>query len=148
MASEINSPLEVRGLTKKYPAFTLRDVSFRLAPGCITGFIGRNGAGKTTTINAMLSFVHPDSGEITFFGRPWAEHEREIKEKIGFVSAGMTYHTRKKLKTITAVTRAFYPAWDGKAYEKYMTAFLVNKKYTDLRSSRNNNSEQSIQHLF
>ena len=130
MASEINSPLEVRGLTKKYPAFTLRDVSFRLAPGCITGFIGRNGAGKTTTINAMLSFVHPDSGEITFFGRPWAEHEREIKEKIGFVSTGMTYHTRKKLKAITAVTRAFYPAWDGKAYEKYMTAFGLDGEKT------------------
>lgn len=130
MASEINSPLEVRGLTKKYPAFTLRDVSFRLAPGCITGFIGRNGAGKTTTINAMLSFVHPDSGEIAFFGRPWAEHEREIKEKIGFVSAGMTYHTRKKLKAITAVTRAFYPAWDGKAYEKYMTAFGLDGEKT------------------
>ena len=130
MASEINSPLEVRGLTKKYPAFTLRDVSFRLAPGCITGFIGRNGAGKTTTINAMLSFVHPDSGEITFFGRPWAEHERAIKEKIGFVSAGMTYHTRKKLKVITAVTKAFYPAWDGKAYEKYMTAFGLDGEKT------------------
>ncbi|MBR7174644.1 MAG: ABC transporter ATP-binding protein [Clostridia bacterium] len=130
MASEINSPLEVRGLTKKYPAFTLRDVSFRLAPGCITGFIGRNGAGKTTTINAMLSFVHPDSGEIAFFGRPWAEHEREIKEKIGFVSAGMTYHTRKKLKKISAVTKAFYPAWDGKAYEKYMSAFGLDGEKT------------------
>ena len=123
MASENKSPLEVRGLTKEYPAFTLRDVSFSLVPGSITGFIGRNGAGKTTTINSVLSFVHPDGGEIAFFGLPWAEHEREIKQKTGFVSAGMTYHTRKKLKAITGVTKAFYPAWDGKAYEKYMTAF-------------------------
>ena len=130
MASEIQSPLEVRGLTKEYPAFTLRDVSFSLEPGSITGFIGRNGAGKTTTINSVLSFVHPDGGEISFFGLPWAEHEREIKEKIGFVSAGMTYHTRKKLKVITAVTKAFYPAWDGKAYEKYMTAFGLDGEKT------------------
>ncbi len=130
MASEIKSPLEVRGLTKQYPAFTLQDVSFSLVPGSITGFIGRNGAGKTTTINAVLSFVHPDSGEIAFFGLPWAGHEREIKEKIGFVSAGMTYHTRKKLKVITAVTKAFYPAWDGKAYERYMTAFGLDGEKT------------------
>ena len=130
MASDIKSPLEVRGLTKNYPAFTLQDVSFSLVPGSITGFIGRNGAGKTTTINSMLSFVHPDGGEITFFGLPWAEHEQEIKEKIGFVSAGMTYHTRKKLKVITAVTKSFYPAWDTTAYEKYMAAFGLDGEKT------------------
>ncbi len=130
MTTEIKCPLEVRGLTKHYPDFVLQDVSFSLVPGSITGFIGRNGAGKTTTINSMLSFVHPDSGEIVFFGLPWAEHEREIKEKIGFVSAGMTYHTRKKLKTITAVTEAFYPAWDGKAYNKYMNAFGLDEEKT------------------
>ncbi len=130
MASENKSPLEVRGLTKKYPAFMLRDVSFSLVPGSITGFIGRNGAGKTTTINSMLSFVHPDSGEIAFFSLPWADHEQEIKQKIGFVSAGMTYHTRKKLKVITAVTKSFYPAWDNRAYERYMTAFGLEEEKT------------------
>ena len=46
---------EVRGLTKKYPAFTLDDVSFSIDGGKITGFIGRNGAGKTTTIKSMLN---------------------------------------------------------------------------------------------
>ncbi len=130
MASEIRSPLEVRGLTKKYPAFMLQEVSFSLVPGSITGFIGRNGAGKTTTINSLLSFVHPDGGEICFFGMPWASHEREIKEKIGFVSAGMTYHTRKKLKVITAVTKSFYPDWDGAFYEKYMAAFALDEEKT------------------
>ena len=130
MVSEMKSPLTVQGLCKHYPAFTLQDVSFSLVPGTITGFIGRNGAGKTTTINAMLSFVHPDGGEISFFGLPWAEHEREIKEKIGFVSAGMTYHTRKKLKTITAVTKTFYPAWDDAAYQKYMNAFGLDGEKT------------------
>ena len=130
MDSEMKSPLEVRGLSKNYPAFRLQDVSFSLVPGSITGFIGRNGAGKTTTINSILSFVHPDAGEVCFFGTPWKEHEREIKEKIGFVSAGMTYHTRKKLKTITAVTRRFYPAWDEEAYRTYMDDFGLDGEKT------------------
>ena len=130
MVSEMKSPLEVQGLCKNYPAFTLQDVSFSLVPGSITGFIGRNGAGKTTTINSILSFVHPDGGEISFFGMPREEHEREIKEKIGFVSAGMTYHTRKKLKAITAVTKTFYPGWDGNAYRKYMGAFGLDEEKT------------------
>ena len=123
MVSETKSPLTVQGLCKYYPAFRLEDVSFRLVPGSITGFIGRNGAGKTTTINSMLSFVHPDAGEISFFGLDYPEHDREIKEKIGFVSAGMTYYTRKKLKTITGVVKTFYPDWDDKAYERWMKAF-------------------------
>ena len=109
MDFEMKTPLSVQGLCKNYPAFRLQDVSFRLTPGTITGFIGRNGAGKTTTINSILSFVRPDAGEITFFGLNGPEHEREIKERIGFVSAGMTYYTRKKLKTITGIVRTFYP---------------------------------------
>ena len=91
MDSEMKTPLAVQGLRKAYPAFTLEDVSFSLVPGSITGFIGRNGAGKTTTINSILSFVHPDAGEITFFGMPIEDHDREIKEKIGFVASKLRF---------------------------------------------------------
>ena len=130
MEFEMKHPLEVRGLCKYYPAFRLEDVSFSLVPGTITGFIGRNGAGKTTTINSVLSFVHPDTGKITFFGLEYPEHDREIKEKIGFVSAGMTYYTRKKLKTITGVVKSFYPGWDDGAYERWMKSFGLDGEKT------------------
>ena len=39
--------LEVQGLTKRYPAFTLNGVSFDVPQGAVMGFIGRNGAGKS-----------------------------------------------------------------------------------------------------
>ena len=130
MAIEMTSPLKVKGLCKQYPAFRLEDVSFELVPGSITGFIGRNGAGKTTTINSILAFVKPDAGDISFFGMEYPEHDREIKEKIGFVSAGMTYYTRKKLKTITAVTKTFYPGWDDGAYRKWLNAFSLDEEKT------------------
>ena len=130
MDYEKMEPLKVQGLCKYYPAFRLEDVSFRLVPGTITGFIGRNGAGKTTTINSMLSFVKPDAGEIAFFGLDFAEHDREIKEKIGFVSAGMTYYTRKKLKTITDVVKSFYPEWDDGSYTKWMGTFGLDGEKT------------------
>ena len=130
MSSELKCPLQVQHLCKYYPAFRLEDVSFRLEPGTITGFIGRNGAGKTTTINAILSFVRPDAGEISFFGLPCPEHDREIKQKIGFVSAGMSYYARKKLKAITAVVRTFYPEWDAEAYRKRMAGFGLDAEKT------------------
>lgn len=125
-----DAPLSVRGLCKKYPAFTLDSVSFDLAPGAITGFIGRNGAGKTTTLNSILSFIRPDGGEVLFSGLSMARHAAEIKQKIGFVSAGMAYYTRKKLKAITDVTRSFYPAWDDGAYQKYMRRFGLDESKT------------------
>lgn len=130
MATERKSPLTVQGLCKHYPAFTLEDVSFSLAPGTITGFIGRNGAGKTTTINAILSFVRPDGGEISFFGLPFPENDREIKGKIGFVSAGMTYYVRKKLKAITAVVKTFYPDWNDADYDRWMKDFGLDGEKT------------------
>ena len=71
--------VKIRGLCKTYPAFQLRDVSFSVREGSITGFIGRNGAGKTTTIKSMLDLVHPDSGDIFFFGKPLRGNEAEIK---------------------------------------------------------------------
>ena len=125
-----NAPLSVRGLTKQYPAFTLRDVSFDLIPGAITGFIGRNGAGKTTTLNSLLGFIRPDGGEARFFGLGMKNDAEKIKQRIGFVSAGMTYYTGKKLKTITDVTRSFYPTWDDGAYQKYMEKFALDENKT------------------
>ena len=100
--------LSVQGLCKRYPRFCLDHVSFSLEQGKIMGFIGRNGAGKTTTLKALLNLVHPDAGDIRFFGLPWAGHEKEIKPRIGFVSGGVDYYSKKKLKVITDVTRTAY----------------------------------------
>jgi ABC-2 type transport system ATP-binding protein len=124
------SVLKVEGLSKRYPAFQLADVSFDLGEGRITGFIGRNGAGKTTTLKSLLNFVHPDSGKIEFFGERFAERELDIKRRIGFVSGGVNYYPQKKLKAITAVTSRFYPGWDEKAYRRYLETFSLDEEKT------------------
>ena len=75
----------VQGLTKRYPAFALEDVSFALRLGAITGFIGRNGAGKSTTFKSLLNLVHPDAGKVRFFGLDFAGHEGEINSRVVYV---------------------------------------------------------------
>ena len=72
------SIVEVRGLVKNYPSFSLKDVTFGVENSRITGFIGRNGSGKTTTIKAMLNLIHLDGGSVSFFGMPLQENETEI----------------------------------------------------------------------
>lgn len=130
MVRKMTQVLEVKGLSKHYPSFELKNVSFALEKGRITGFIGRNGAGKSTTLNSLLNFVHPDSGEILFFGENVKSREMEMKQKIGFVSSGMAYYPNKKLKAVTKVTKSFYREWDENAYQKYMKEFELDEDKT------------------
>ena len=122
--------LSVRGLCKSYGGFALKDVSFDVRRGEIMGFIGRNGAGKTTTLRSLMDMVHPDAGEACFFGEPLQGHEREVKQRVGFVSGGVDYYMRRRLGAITEVTRRFYPEWDAAAYARYMRMFALDERKT------------------
>ena len=99
--------LTVEGLHKTYPAFELGPVSFAVEAGSIMGFIGRNGAGKTTTLKSILNIVHPDGGEIRYFGRSLAGNEREIKQRVGFSGGAVNWYPRKRISDILAVTKRF-----------------------------------------
>lgn len=120
--------LEVRNLRKVYPAFTLQDVSFTVPAGSVTGLVGRNGAGKSTTLKSLLGLVHPDGGEVRFCGTNTAENEKAFKEEIGVVLGGIDFYPKKKLKTITAVTKKFYVNWDEAAYRRYMALFALDEQ--------------------
>ncbi|HPT82980.1 MAG TPA: ABC transporter ATP-binding protein [Limnochordia bacterium] len=115
--------LEVRDLTKRYPKFTLQQVSFVLRPGRIMGLIGKNGAGKTTTLKCLLNLVRPDGGTVEMFGKDFRSHEASCKQQIGVVLGGVDFYKHKKLAQITAVTKRFYAHWDDRAYAKYLEMF-------------------------
>lgn len=59
-------------LTKTYRGRTvLREVSFAVPAGTITGFLGPNGAGKSTALRILLSMADADSGSATVAGQPY-----------------------------------------------------------------------------
>jgi ABC-2 type transport system ATP-binding protein len=63
--------LEIRDLTKRYGTRTvLNDVTFDVAPGRVTGFVGGNGAGKTTTMRIILGVLAADGGTVSLDGKP------------------------------------------------------------------------------
>lgn len=122
--------LEVSGLCKRYPSFTLDNISFSLEKGRIMGLIGRNGAGKTTTLKSIFNLVHPDGGKISVFGLDMPEREREIKQKIGYAGGAVDYYKRKKLRDIISVTKRFFNNWDEDAYRKYTSVFSLDENKT------------------
>jgi ABC-2 type transport system ATP-binding protein len=74
------STIAVEALTKRYGSVTaLDDLTFRLAPGRITGFLGPNGAGKTTTMRILLGLDRPTSGRATVDGRPYSELRHPLR---------------------------------------------------------------------
>ncbi|MBQ9872274.1 MAG: ATP-binding cassette domain-containing protein, partial [Eubacterium sp.] len=103
---------EVRKLVKRYPSFVLDKVSFGLERGRITGFVGRNGAGKTTTIKSMLNLIHPDSGDVQFFGMSIVGNETDIKKRIGYSTGTVSWYPRKKIRDIVDIVKRFYETWD------------------------------------
>lgn len=126
--------LDIHNLNKKYEHFQLRDVSFQLEQGYIMGFIGSNGAGKTTTIKSILNLIHIDSGEIRILGKNLAEHEVELKQKIGSAFGDIQFYPRHKIKTLTNVVKTFYEEWDDQTYYKYLEKFnlIEDKKVSEL----------------
>lgn len=122
--------LKVDGLCKKYPEFSLRDVSFEMQKGTIMGFIGRNGAGKSTTLKSILNIVHPSGGTVRYFGLDMRENETEIKQRIGFAGGAVDYYKKKKIADIISVTGSFYDEWDNDICRQYMRMFQLDERKT------------------
>ncbi len=62
--------LRVENLTKSFGGLiALRNVSFHVKKGEITGLVGPNGAGKSTLLNMVSGVYGPDYGSIEFNGR-------------------------------------------------------------------------------
>lgn len=61
--------LEVNDVTKRFGGLTaVKNATFTLQKGELTGILGPNGAGKTTLFNMLTGFMAPTSGAVTFNG--------------------------------------------------------------------------------
>ncbi|BCJ70380.1 ABC transporter ATP-binding protein [Polymorphospora rubra] len=84
--------IEVSHLTKRFGSVTaIRDLSFTVEPGVVTGFLGPNGAGKTTTMRVLTGLVSPTSGTATIGGRRYRQLPRP-SGTVGAVFDAATFH--------------------------------------------------------
>jgi len=78
--------LEVRGLTKRYSSkAVVDDVSFRIDPGEVCGYLGPNGSGKTTTVKMLTGLLEPTAGTIFFNGRDIRSDLIGYRRRLGYV---------------------------------------------------------------
>ena len=128
--------LALEKVNKKYPTFSLKDVSFSIKPGEIMGFIGRNGAGKTTTLKSIMNLIHYDSGKIMAFGTDMKENELANKQRIGFALSELNYYPNKTIRQLMQVTKKFYKNFDDAKFNQVCELFNLNidKKLEELSS--------------
>ena len=119
--------LEVKGLTKVYPEFTLDKVSFCVPQGHIVGLIGRNGAGKSTTIKGILQLIATE-GDVAVFGKNMDVDELAAKQMIGYVGGGFRYYPMNTLVSIRKAYSPFYPTWNQGKYEKFFAQFDLSER--------------------
>jgi len=120
--------LEIRGLTKSYPGFTLDQLNLTLPSGCIMGLIGENGAGKSTTIKLILDMIRKDSGTITILGKDNGNAMEQIKEDIGVVTDEVGIPECLTVKQVGSVMRHTFRNWDDDKFDHLVKRLALPDK--------------------
>ncbi len=80
----VQSLLAVERLTKAYPGVVANDqVSFSVTPGEVHALLGENGAGKSTLVKMIYGLVQPDSGRMTWNGKPYEPATPHVARSTG-----------------------------------------------------------------
>jgi ABC-2 type transport system ATP-binding protein len=84
--------VQVSSLTKRFgDLVAVKDLTFSLERGTVTGFLGPNGAGKTTTLRLLLGLAEPTAGEALVFGHRYRDLAHPAR-RVGAVLESNDFH--------------------------------------------------------
>ena len=71
--------IEVDDVSKRHrDRWAVRELSFTVRPGRVTGFLGPNGSGKSSTLRMAVGLDAPTAGRVLVHGRRYAELPRPL----------------------------------------------------------------------
>lgn len=120
--------IELTNVSKAFQNFALKDLSLSVKKGFVTGFIGANGMGKSTTIKLIMNLLKPDRGNIKVFGLNYKQHEKEIKERIGFVFDQNVFYESVTLEELNNILKPAYKRWNDEVFYHYVDQFELPLK--------------------
>jgi ABC-2 type transport system ATP-binding protein len=125
-------------LLKRYGSVTaLRDTSFEVTRGTITGFIGRNGAGKTTTLKIVSTLMRPDDGSCQVLGHDALRDPYAVRSRIGFLPDNFELPPSLTLREYLDVFAELYGVARGDRPKRVATALQLTRS-DDLAERRLN----------
>src|SRR5256885_12334109 len=79
--------LEAIALAKFYGSVpAVREVTFRLEPGQVLGYLGPNGSGKSTTVRVLTGLLQPTHGQVLFEGKDIQNNLVFYRKPLSYVS--------------------------------------------------------------
>ncbi|MGH3519838.1 MAG: ABC transporter ATP-binding protein [Haloechinothrix sp.] len=107
----------VQNLSKNFGnVAAVRNLSFTVEPGSVTGFLGPNGAGKTTTLRMLLGLVKPTAGTATINGVHFNRLGNPASV-VGAVLEAQSFHPRRSARNHLRVYAAAMGVPDQRADE-------------------------------
>src|ERR1051325_4205990 len=80
------APLRFDKLSKNFDGLpALRDVTFDIPHGSVTGLLGRNSAGKSSLLQCAVGLIKPTSGRATLFDQNCWSLDADAKSRLGYV---------------------------------------------------------------
>jgi ABC-2 type transport system ATP-binding protein len=132
MDASNTSAVAVDRLVKLYKGVAAVDgISFRLAPGSITGLLGGNGAGKTTTIAMIMGLVMPTAGTVTVLGANMPDERYRVLHRMNFESPYVDMPTRLTVRQNLSVFAQLYGVTDIDARIARLAADLDLSEFLD-----------------
>ena len=107
----------VSGISKE---FKLKNISFSVEPGFITGITGKNGAGKTTLFHYIMEPEKNYTGDIMVGDKKLHEHHAELMNIIGYVSEDNRFFMEKTGKENVDLLSVFYLDFDTELFYDVM----------------------------
>jgi ABC-type branched-subunit amino acid transport system ATPase component len=93
--------LEIESLTKSFGGVhAVRECTFSVPEGQVTGLIGPNGAGKSTVVDLVSGFGRPDSGSVRFAGEQLVGKRPDVISRLGLIR---TFQTPREWRNLTVM---------------------------------------------
>jgi ABC-2 type transport system ATP-binding protein len=98
--------IELENVTKRYgDKVAVRDLSFTVRSGRVTGFLGPNGSGKSTTMRLILGLDTPETGRIIVNGKRYREHRAPLHQVGALLEAGSLHGGRSAYNHLLALAQ-------------------------------------------
>lgn len=120
--------LEIKGLTKTFPGFSLENINLELPQGYIMGLVGKNGAGKTTLFKTIMNHLLKDAGDVHIFGIDHQIDEAKAKSKIAYISEEPGIGSDPFLLNQKKAMASVYPHWDEGKFQSLLEKFGLTGK--------------------
>ena len=144
-----NAMLEIKHYSKSYGAGkkAADDVSLRVMPGDIYGFIGHNGAGKSTTIRAVVGVLDFTEGEIFIDGHSVKNEPMACKRVTAYIPDNPDlYENLTGIQYLNFIADVFdiTPVERETSIRIYAEQFEITEALGDLISSYSHGMKQKL----